>query len=465
MNTDIYLRQQTIMTEGDDSTHSTSSKSTPPLNAGELQQLLQTLDDDEEPVHYENYNNDNFNNDNNNIGLIWYATIVPDEFLVQDGPTLQRRGLHVKDFDLQQHSIKPRRPSLPMTASDLFTSLTKIDGPRWIFHGMLNGWPSLTTLELIAIQMKRPQGSIASPKDIMTGQLTWMHRWDVTKEGSDGIDPPVQGISTTTTTTMTPCVYRATFRGPPWSSTGWSRNSPGFAYWFESHLPRMTYGTNLLHTLSHRDQCTMVHMMSHRYAVERESPRDKLTYHSIVLLEWNHGHYCTVVEGAYLNGIAGYRGRSNWYHDKDDILSSRLYQSFPPEMVGPWLTTSAEIRCFDVEAKNLDDFKAFVYQYEGKTKRFVDPHFHFSHSTRITFRSKANIAAYLLNYIRRDCSYSDRSKNCQTLAADLCGLLAGKKGIVPFHPVSRIEYRDRKHLFLYDSIMYKPIGNGTTKNK
>ena len=228
MNTDIYLRQQTIMTEDDDSTHSTSSKSTPPLNAGELQQLLQTLDDDEEPVHYENYNNDNFNNDNNNIGLIWYATIVPDEFLVQDGPTLQRRGLHVKDFDLQQHSIKPRRPSLPMTASDLFTSLTKIDGPRWIFHGMLNGWPSLTTLELIAIQMKRPQGSIASPKDIMTGQLTWMHRWDVTKEGSDGIDPPVQGTSTTT---MTPCVYRATFRGPPWSSTGWSRNSPGFVSW------------------------------------------------------------------------------------------------------------------------------------------------------------------------------------------------------------------------------------------
>ena len=58
----LYQQQQTIMTECDDSTHSTSSKSTPPLNAGELQQLLQTLDDDDELVNYYNYNNEYFNN-------------------------------------------------------------------------------------------------------------------------------------------------------------------------------------------------------------------------------------------------------------------------------------------------------------------------------------------------------------------------------------------------------------------
>lgn len=70
-------------------------------------------------------------------------------------------------------------------------------------------------------------------------------------------------------------------------------------------------------------------MISHRYAVAKESPKDKLTYHSIALLEWEHGEFCTIVEGAYLNGIGGYKGRSNWYHDKDDDITS-LYKSMPP---------------------------------------------------------------------------------------------------------------------------------------
>jgi hypothetical protein len=383
-------------------------------------------------------------------GLIWYATVVPDHFLL-DGKL--HSGLNPKDFDLQRHTIKSRRPSLPLTMTDLFTSFTKVHGPRWIFHGVLNGWPGLTTLELISLQQKRAVGTMASPKAVLTGQWTWIHHWSLEKEGKDGVAPNVDGT----------CVYRAIFRGAPWSAIGWSPESPGFAFWFEpQHGHRLTYGTKLKQVLSHDDQCTMVHMISHRYAIERESPRDKLTYHSIVLLEWDHGQYCTVVEGAYLNGIGGYRGRSNWYHDRDEPISS-LYQAFPSEMIGPWSKTSAEIRCFDVEAKNFEDFKAFVYQYEGAKKRFIDPHFHFSHKVRLTFRSKCNIASYLLNYIGRDCGYSDMSKNCQTFAADFCGMLAGKKGVLPFHPVSRIQYRDRKHLFLYDSTMYEQKPKGKNK--
>lgn len=365
-------------------------------------------------------------------GLVWFAIVVPDTLL---------HGLQPNDLDVDTHTIKPRRPSLPLTTTDLLSSLTQLIDGRWIFHGKLNAWPGLTTLELIALEQKRPQGTMASPKAVLTGQLVWMQHWST----ATGAALPVLEKHR---------VYRATLRGPPWSAVGWSRDSPGFVYWCEPHKDRLTYGTNMVSTLSRDDTCTMVHMISHRYAVKRESPRDKLTYHTIVLLEWNHGQYCTVVEGAYLNGISGYRGRSNWYHDRDEPVSS-LYKAFPPEMIGPWLTTWAEIRCFDVDAKNLDEFKAFVYQYEGSDKRFIDPHFHFSHKARLTFRSKSNIASYLLNYIGRDCTYSDLSKNCQTLAADLCGLLAGKKGIVPFHPVSRIEYRDSKHLFLYDSHLYE----------
>lgn len=117
--------------------------------------------------------------------------------------------------------------------------------------------------------------------------------------------------------------------------------------------------------------------------------------------------------------------------------------------------TSAEIRCYDVPHKNYQDFQAYVRQYAGPDKRFIDPQFHFSHPARLTFRSKAQMAQYFVNYISRDTSYGELKRNCQTFCADLCSFLAGKKGIVPFHPVSRVEYNNRTYLFLYDSFMYE----------
>jgi hypothetical protein len=171
----------------------------------------------------------------------------------------------------------------------------------------------------------------------------------------------------------------------------------------------------------------------------------------VVLLEWEHGKYCTVIEGAFLNGIGGYNGRSNWYHDRDE-KPNRLYKAFPPEMISPWLTTAAEVRCYDVEAKNLSEFMQYVRTYEGT--RFVDAKCTFSHQARLFFRSKSQISQYLLNYISRDCSYSELFRNCQTLSADLCSFLAGKKDVQPYHPLNRIEYHNRSHLFLYDSGMF-----------
>lgn len=194
-------------------------------------------------------------------------------------------------------------------------------------------------------------------------------------------------------------------------------------------------------------------MISHRYGVEKESTRDKLTWHSVVLLEWEHGKYSTIVEGAYLNGIGGYKGRSNWYHDKDNGTTA-LYKAMPPELICPWLTTAAEVRCYDVPARNLEEMKEFIAMYTGPGKRFLDPHYTFSHPARLTYRSRSHIAQYMINYISRDCSYSELTRNCQTLAADICGFLAGKKDVVPYHPINRIDYHNRTHFFLYDSGMY-----------
>jgi hypothetical protein len=128
-------------------------------------------------------------------------------------------------------------------------------------------------------------------------------------------------------------------------------------------------------------------------------------------------------------------------------------------------STSAEIRCYDVPAKSLDEFKVFVLKYKGNHQRFIDPQFHFSHPVRLTFRSKAQIAQYLINYITRDSTYGELKRNCQTFCADLCSFLAGKKGIEPYHPVSRIEYSNRNHLFLYDSHMYETREEKRRKSK
>lgn len=91
--------------------------------------------------------------------------------------------------------------------------------------------------------------------------------------------------------------------------------------------------------------------------------------------------------------------------------------------------TSAEIRCYDVPYKSHEDFKSYMFKYEGRDKRFIDPQFHFSHPARLTFRSRAHIAQYLINYISRDTSYGELKRNCQTFCADFSAFIAGKKGM------------------------------------
>lgn len=238
-------------------------------------------------------------------GQLWYATVVPDVFLV-DGKL--RRGLNKKDFDPEMKSIKPRRANLPLTEYDLFSSLTRILGPegkpRYIFHGVLNGWPALQTLELESLEQKRDLNVIPSPKDLITGRISWTHVWNAAEEGARGVVPALKDHSR---------VHRAKLRAAPWTATGWSKDSLGFVFWFEAQRaegPRVSYGTNLTKELSDTVKCTNLHMISHRYGRLKESPKDRLTYHSICLLEWEHGEYCTVVESAYLNGMGGYQGKS-----------------------------------------------------------------------------------------------------------------------------------------------------------
>ena len=146
-------------------------------------------------------------------GLIWHATVIPDEFFLSDGSLI--RGLNKRDFDSASKTIKTRRPSLPLTMTQLFSSLTKIDGPtgpRYIFHGVLNGWPSLRTFELIELEKKRSIGPLTPPDYMNSSKLTWAQYWNVAKEGKEGIVPEIKDKSK---------IYRATLRGAQWTSVGW----------------------------------------------------------------------------------------------------------------------------------------------------------------------------------------------------------------------------------------------------
>ena len=227
----------------------------------------------------------------------------------------------------------------------------------------------------------------------------------------------------------------------------------------------MLHGQHMLDVLRHPtttgDDVVIVraHLVSHRYAKQRESPKDLLTYHSAVVLEWSHGQHCTVVELAWLNGLGGYAGRSNWCVDLDNYATTadgtrvrkptQLCACMPPEMVQPWRNDMAELRVIDHPARNFGEFQAFVAEHTGFPGRFFAPDFHESCNVRLTHRSEADLARYLLNYVNQSAVYHELTRNCQTFAADLFSLLSGRH-VKPYHPVIRPLYARRTEWFLYD---------------
>uniref|UniRef100_A0A7S4AI19 Uncharacterized protein n=1 Tax=Pseudo-nitzschia australis TaxID=44445 RepID=A0A7S4AI19_9STRA len=260
-------------------------------------------------------------------GLIRHAIVVPDDFCV-DGKLIG--GLIKRDFNAEKGVIKPRRPTLPITNKDLMTSLTKVEGdggPRYIFNGVLNGWPSLRHFELICLEKKRSllKGRVKAPHYIMdTLGKAWTPHWSAEKEGKAGMCSAYNyrvpkssihillvfhsvsfrlfcrialclnrlyyllGVPPNIMDTST--IYRATLRGASWTSLGWSPISPGFIFWYEAHNsqgPRVLYGSDTISKIED-DVCKEVHMISHRYAVDRESPKDKVNLKSSSLPSSKH---------------------------------------------------------------------------------------------------------------------------------------------------------------------------------
>jgi hypothetical protein len=170
-------------------------------------------------------------------GLIYHSLLIPDDF-ISNGTLMN--GLNKRDYDFNTNEIKDRRASLPVTQTQLFSSLTKVEGsegPRYIFNGVLNGWPGLKNFELLELEKKRAIGRLSAPDYF--SNASWAYYWSSNKEGRDGISPAI---------TDKHKVYRATLRTAPSARKGWSAESPGFVFWFEAQkpVPKLSYGTNLL---------------------------------------------------------------------------------------------------------------------------------------------------------------------------------------------------------------------------
>ena len=92
---------------------------------------------------------------------------------------------------------------------------------------------------------------------------------------------------------------------PHWSHLGWSPTSPGFVFWASTSSEQVLFGEDMLAAASRTSTMVRAHLFGHRYAQAHESIKDRLTYHALVVVEWDHGDFVTVVELAWRHGIGG----------------------------------------------------------------------------------------------------------------------------------------------------------------
>jgi len=274
--------------------------------------------------------------DDQDGGLLYSVRILPNDY---NASGKKLKLLPRKDYDERGRQPKPRRKMpFPVTAADFFSSITRVGGrssvelqaeggyddlwdrdvrhsaqasmasdigraesssPRWVLTGVINGWPGLGRTPL---EVRRIEGRDSK---VFVGRHMgkWNTLWDCNEDGKEkGKDP---SYSTTKSKNLE---IRARLRAPLWSAHGWSASSPGYVFWVQGQTCQrpdgpltVTYGTDLIrHFQCDREEDdplnTRVHMISHRYATggRSETTREQLTYHTLILLEWNHMEYCTV---------------------------------------------------------------------------------------------------------------------------------------------------------------------------
>eukprot|EP00938_MAST-03A_sp_MAST-3A-sp1_P006105 g6105.t1 len=368
------------------------------------------------------------------------------------------RSWHAELVSDDAENPKLYRPIPTIKVSRFYERIERDDdsGEYWYkCESGMNGWLGLQKLKVVSITRKSTKKFVRNRAERL---------WSYSPSGPS--IPVVKPDSKMT--------YRVSLESPEFAGKGWTESSPGFVWWYRSHRNKVLHGSEALDSLRTDVNAVRAHLFAHRYSrgKKKETQKNRITWHAAVLLEWDHGKYCTVVELATLNGIGGRLGRSNWYPDKFEP-KTKLFQDMPPCMIVPWKGAYAEIRVNDVASKSCDEFVAYLKQYEGEftkenpggTKRFLSPTVQYSHAIRLTYRSERDIMQYLLNYMGRDRRYTQEFRNCQAFAADFYAFVCGKKDIEPYHATIRLTYKRRTHLFLYNPDMYSIPGESPSKEE
>merc|ERR1712217_438532 len=126
--------------------------------------------------------------------------------------------------------------------------------------------------------------------------------------------------------------------------------------------------------LTEPPKATYAHLFGHKFAKKvgvKESLEDRATYHTNILVEWDHGRFCSVIELGCLNVVGASRGKSTWYLPGDPALGNAI----PDGMKLPWLAELAEVRCSDVPARSFEEFKKYIDDQSGPGKYFLDNSF------------------------------------------------------------------------------------------
>jgi len=362
-------------------------------------------------------------------GFVWHAEVRTDDF---------SDAKHCTNGEL-----KLRRPVPQIKASDLLNKVRKQEtSGRWILDEPLNGWPALVGLELVSLTVvTKPLG--------MVGVKKLKRLW---KSSSGKALPTAAEVSTGT---------RATFRGQTWTMDSWSSDSQGFVWWFSAFredTPQLLFGEKMLDKIEKdkyaESKAINLHIVAHQYPVEKETARDKLTYHAAVFVEWDHCKFGTLVELAWVNGTGGYGGKSNWIEDKLATDTS-IFVAMPDALKQPWDDKRSEIRLIDMAATNRKELEAYLRKYSKQSglplgeQRFWDPKIYASSSVRVRNRKPSDIAGYLLDYIARSSVYEQLTANCQTFAADFFAFLTGTRNVEPYGSLVKRTYKQRAHSFLY----------------
>ena len=335
--------------------------------------------------------------------------------------------------------IKLRRPNLPVLASDFFESIAKTPDGRYVFCGVLNGWPGLQHLEVRAITRRS--------KLLRGGFVDRL--WDA-ETSSDAPRAPSGGKGS----------VRVTLRGAPWTDLGWSRTSPGWCFWYLTQRPTkaLVVGRDMAKACApaagaEAPRAVKAHIFYHRFALpvgRSESAQQRLTNHAVVVLEWDHGEYLSLIELGNRHRTGCNRGKLNWLDGWDQETLALL----PASMLCPWVPSRAEARCTDVPFKTTDAFMAYVAAHTGPGKKFLNPSIQYSGDVRIVYNTKQDVARFVYNYMARDHRYSLTLRNCQYFASDLYGFLCAKRHVHPYNTSLEAVYTPRYHTFLYDPDLF-----------